>query len=563
MGRKYLKGSKRTDGDTRVVARVEGGSRPITLRTRMASDTSQATPTIYSYSLPVDTFQTPRAYEEKIGFYREVYRRDPLVGRAIDLHSELPLSKVRLSLPDGPDAETNRFVFNIYKNMCDRIRIFERLLSLTHEYNLTGDGHLFLEDDIDNLNDPFPVSMDEAQELLDVMSEEDVITQRGKVTLQIKELNFDYKGWMNAIVIPSENVRIHRFTFSDEIVAEFVPDEVMKRVIKDESVNDIKDEEQLEKVRNSIPGEIQMLVEGDDTIYLDTDPMEGSFLINMSRSLGPELTHGVSMLERCIDVLIYRDKLRQAQSAIASRNMTPKRLVWAENLSHEDVEDLRDQVDMAQETPDYSVVTNYEVHWEEIGGQDRLLELSGEYEITDKLIMYGLGITPDLLTGESTYAGNRVSLEIMNNHYLLFRELIQYVVEEKIFKPFALKKGFFIKDEFGLVKLLYPKLSFTRLAVRDAAETFEHMMALYLKGSLPVDYIYDLLNIPKEDATNKLVEDLFTPKDPKFNQMLDSVYQDIGSQLLEKTDVLNQIIEHLDLKKVSVSASSTEDSFGL
>jgi len=578
MGRLHVKNnnmSRRSslgiDGETSVVSKVKRsntsqdtsvgrtsnrGNKTSSVIKKGYGDTSFATPTIYSYNLPVDIFQTPRSYDERVTFYREVYRRDPLIGRAIDLHSELPLSKVRLSLPDGPDPVTNRYVFNFYKKMTDRIRLFENLISLTHEYNLTGDGNLFLEEDSENLTEPFPETVDEAQDLLDNLSDEQMFTEHNKFKLSIKELNPNYKGWLNAVVIPSENVRVHRFTFSDEIVAEFIPDESMKSVLRDSfdgfnldrTSHAITDTEQVEKVRDSIPDDIQELIQSGGQIYLDTDPMQGSFLINMSRNLGPELSYGVSMLERCIDVLTYRDKLRQAQSAIASRNMTPKRLVWAENLSVEDVEILRDQVDQAQETPDYSVVTNYEVHWEEIVPQDRLLDLSNEYDITDRLIMYGMGITPDILTGEGTYTGNRVGLEIMNNHYLLFREMIQFTVEEKIFKPVALKKGFFIKDEFGLIKILFPLLSFTRLAVRDAAETFEHMMSLYLKGSLPIRYIYDLLNIPYEDANKALTEDIFTPRDPKFNQLLDTAYSGIGDKIAEVTDALQKITKELGLK---------------
>ena len=53
------------------------------------------------------------------------------------------------------------------------------------------------------------------------------------------------------------------------------------------------------------------------------------------------------MLERCLRILVYRDKLRQAQTSIASRHMTPIRLVYAEDMDANDVEALREQVDLA------------------------------------------------------------------------------------------------------------------------------------------------------------------------------------------------------------------------
>jgi hypothetical protein len=41
------------------------------------------------------------------------------------------------------------------------------------------------------------------------------------------------------------------------------------------------------------------------------------------------------------------------------------RILWAD-ISGPEIENLRKQVDMALVDPDFSVITNYEVHWEEI-----------------------------------------------------------------------------------------------------------------------------------------------------------------------------------------------------
>src|SRR5581483_7416599 len=56
---------------------------------------------------------------------------------------------------------------------------------------------------------------------------------------------------------------------------------------------------------------------------------------------------GFSRTCNCLRTLYYREKLRQAQTQIASRAMTPKRIVWAEDISETDVEELREQVDLA------------------------------------------------------------------------------------------------------------------------------------------------------------------------------------------------------------------------
>jgi len=250
----------------------------------------------------------------------------------------------------------------------------------------------------------------------------------------------------------------------------------------------------------------------------------------------------------CLRTLYYREKLRQAQTSIASRAMTPKRIVWAEGLSDTDVEQLREQVDLALVDPDYSIVANYEVHWEEMGSRDRLLDLSVEYEQTERRLLTGLGVTESLMSGEALYSGDRLKLEVINNRYLLFREVLQEYVEEYLFKPVARRKGFIEKDQWGQEVVLYPKLSFTRLPLRDSQDTFDAMYNLYQKGSLSIDIILEMLNIDPSDTRLKIERDVLTVSDATFNEVLRSLYAEVGRVLAEKTDVLERIAKYLKLE---------------
>ena len=250
-------------------------------------------------------------------------------------------------------------------------------------------------------------------------------------------------------------------------------------------------------------------------------------------------------VHNCLRALVYRDKLRQAQTSIASRAMTPKRLIYAEDLDVQDVEELRDQVDLALLDPDYSIIANYQVNWEEISADSRLLNLSGEYDYSDRLLFAGLGVTESMLTGESSYSGERINIEIINNRYLLYRDTIQRYVHEKLFKPVAIRKGFYEYDEFGNKVVLYPKLSFTRLAVRDNRDTFDSLFNLYQKGSLSVDFILELMNIDPETVRERLERDLFTVNDATFNEAIRSILSDAGRGVIEQSDFTERFVEYL------------------
>jgi hypothetical protein len=136
----------------------------------------------------------------------------------------------------------------------------------------------------------------------------------------------------------------------------------------------------------------------------------------------------------------------------------------------------------------------------------------------------------------------------MNTQYLLFRELIQDYVENYLFKPVARKKGFIEYDDYGNEILLYPRLSFTRLAIRDNDQFFDAAFQLYQKGSISIDLILDILNIDPESTKEKIEKDLFTVNDSLFNEVLRNLYTSAAAPLVEKTDIVQKLAEYLKLK---------------
>lgn len=265
------------------------------------------------------------------------------------------------------------------------------------------------------------------------------------------------------------------------------------------------------------------------------------------------------IIHNCLRTLLYREKLRQAQTSIASRNMTPKRVVTGENLDEIQLEELREQVDLALMDPDFSIVTNYPVQWDEYGVNDRLLDLSNEYDITDRQLMIGLGVTLELLTGEGSYTGNRISLHVMNERFMSYRMVIQRYVENYLFKPVAIKMGFVEKDAWGYDIPIYPKLGFNRMALMDNQDVFSSLFDLYQKGSLPIDFILDLFNIDVADVEEKLKRDFATMNDANFNEVIRNALGDVGNQIAEKTDLLNRVVEHLGLRVIKTDEG---DRFG-
>jgi hypothetical protein len=299
-----------------------------------------------------------------------------------------------------------------------------------------------------------------------------------------------------------------------------------------------------------VPSEVKEKIQLEGKIPLNQDPMKGSYVIHFARKKSGYELHGRSILQRCIRTVIYREKLRQVQSTLASRNMTPKSLIIAPGIPANEVIALRAHVDEAKADPDYSVVLNYECRWDEIGSEGRLLALDGEWQHTNSDLAIGMGLSPEILVGEGMYSGNRIQLQIMETSYIQFRDLITSIIEDQIFKPIAMERGFYEMDKYGRPRWIYPKVSFSRMALRDSGDLYDMLFNLYSKGSLPVDIIYEFLSLDPEDCERKLEDALFTVKDSKFNEMLSNIYNSVGEWLMTNTDLGKRITKGLQLEQV-------------
>lgn len=503
----------------------------------------------YSPQLSTDFLEKPQNLRERRAWYRHFYNSNEFVGQAIDLHSTLPISKIKLDKPKIENQDYADYIYDFYVDMCQDMKLTSKtLIEISHEYWMLGNSFCFAED-----HDPYSDLDDTKKNAL----KEQGRSQTKKLYEKFKIIDKDpnYKGFRRLIVLPPDQVRVKKIPLSDDVIVEFLPDPETKKVLTGMAENVPMSYDprfgkpESEKIREKLPEELVDKIRMGGSIPLDTDPYSGSHVYHMSRKKCQYETLGVSILERCINTLLLHDKLRQAQQSIASRHMTPIRIVWAEELSDVNVDELREQVDMALVDPDFSIITNYQVNWEEMGSNGRLLELTSEYDHIENSLFAGLGVTREILTGEGTYTGNRITLEILNTQYLLFRELVIDYIEENLFKPVARKKGFEIEDKFGRKKLVYPKVSFSRLAIRDNDAFFDQAFNMYNKGSLSIDVILDMMNIDPVTTRKKIEADLFTVNDPSFNQLMQNLYTSLGQVFAERYNVDMKIADYLDVQE--------------
>jgi len=367
------------------------------------------------------------------------------------------------------------------------------------------------------------------------------------------EWDNDKKWWKKITVLPPEEVGIVHFPFCDFAFAEYRPEPLIRLVTAVDGGAHTESSQAvtpLEKaIYDNIPVDIVNSIQQFGSILMDTDPMTGSFVEHIARKRSPYADLGISRLERVIIPLLQKEHFKYTQLSLSSRLMTPRNKIAAPGISPDATDNLRSEIDLSMEDPDYHVVTNFDFSWDLIGAENRLIALQPEYERIEGEILAALGVTRELITGEASYGGARLTAEILNTRYLLIRDIFKNFVEKKLLLPMAIQNGWYEEGDDGEQDFYYPKLTFNRLTIRDNQEMFDALFQLYQKGSLPIKIIYEMFNLNPDEMNDLLVDDLFTARDATFNEMTRQVHTDLGTKIVEQTDIFDRMVKYCGLTK--------------
>lgn len=481
-----------------------------------ADISSAVTTDFYTPWMSTDYFELPRSFAEERRWYRWFYDQDPIVGRCIDLKTYIPLSKVTLGSPKGSNHEKNEMILAFFRNMWADLRMYEKLLWILHEYNLMGEVLVYFE------------------------------------------WSDEKNNWDKILILDPDMCEVRYLPFRDETLVYLINDDSA-----DDLVNDAHDigEDDLATSLGGLLNEIEGEEEGQTYIQLNTDPRKGSFVKYFSRKRSPyRAGPGVSVLRRVLRNLLFRDKIRQALTQITSRHMTPVRLVHAEGLSSGQLDELRDMVDYALTGPDFSIITDFEVTWTEITAEGRLFDTTAIYEQSTEELLIGLGMPKELLTNEGAYSGGRISLQMLDLEYSLIRDLMSEMIDE-IFRVTAEKNKFIEKDpDTDATILLYASLKFSRMSLRDYADMFDFFSNMVINGQLDRGTLLEMFNIDPIDVANKQKEDFLTINDNLSDELRRNLLAEVAGPLIEKTRILDKIIEGYGLERKTKSELEAENA---
>jgi len=243
-----------------------------------------------------------KTYEDRtfLVYGMATHNTDAYIGRSLELLSDLPMSKLTLSMPKHVPKKVQKEIMDLYTAQLEEINAFQLLLDILWETNMIGNVYIFHEWD-----------------------------ERRKM-------------WSRAIVLPPEEVFIFEYPFSQNARVEYRPERLMSIIKQHTTVMDsLPGADEIgvpgagdgqrgnltSEILEHIPEDIIKMVEEQDCIVMDTDPSTGSFVHHIARRKSPYLDLGASALERVLVPMLQKEHYRYTQLSLASRNMTPKNLI--------------------------------------------------------------------------------------------------------------------------------------------------------------------------------------------------------------------------------------------
>ena len=245
--------------------------RQITANTSV--DTAQTF--FYSPELTPESWLLPKSRIEVLKWVRIFFNLDPYIHEIINMHAQYPFSTFTLDCSDDKALK----VFN--KSMFHGgIDWYDLILQASLSYNKFGEAIMWGNWDA------------------------------------------ELKRWDNFTCLDPDIVEIRQDPFSKGMEVELIPTQEIKRMIRDSILKD----------RNDIPEVVIKAVQESRRIPLDAKGQPGNIygaeyeppkVFTFMRKTDPGATRGTSRIQSLFKDLIYKDKIRLAQIAIADRHHLP------------------------------------------------------------------------------------------------------------------------------------------------------------------------------------------------------------------------------------------------
>jgi hypothetical protein len=179
------------------------------------------------------------------------------------------------------------------------------------------------------------------------------------------------------------------------------------------------------------------------------------------------------------------------------------------------LESYREQFEQAEFDKNFKLFTHDGVSVERVGWNSAIVDISGDITQLIKEVYMGLMVPSVLMDGggDITYANGGVSLDVLRQRYMQFRNMMAAWLKNKIFAPIA-KLNDFYDYEDGIKKLIIPEVDWNYMTLFESMDFINVLVQLSgdqkkvsqqsLYRSLGLDYDEERRKIRKEDIAEAI-----------------------------------------------------------
>lgn len=445
-------------------------------------------PTFYQPLFQSTNLLLPRDRRERNEWCRHFYRTEPIVATALDLHTEFPIS-------DLNNVCSDPYIKKFFDYLAfEKLDIVNLLLEIGLEYWKLGDV--------------FPFGQFNESEGL----------------------------WEGFTLLNPDYVNVNASIFAKEQQIELIPDDQVTNIIAGGPSGQFGD------LYRQFPEDIVIAVKQGKNISLDS-----RLVSHIAHKASPYESWGLPLMMRCFKTLIYKDKLRQAQDAIANRHIMPLRVAKigtpGEPMpTQDDIDAFRDILAEGEDDPNFFLVYHYGLSFDYVGSTGKILPLNTEFDFIQNELMTGLGITQAMLNGDgSTYSTAQVGAEALARRYASYRLRLESWIRKKVYRPISEVQGFY-KPKNGTIatknmspreirravsnkemELIVPKLLWQQQDLTSNQTAMNFIQSLRDKGLVSMTTVLPLLSLDPETEKRNLENErgtVFDENAPKTGPLI-------------------------------------------
>lgn len=435
------------------------------------------TPEIRNPLLNLVNFYLPYDRKTLNQWIRYYDRFHPMIGNAIDMHGEFPMSDFHFT--ELKDKE----IIELFEEQKEKANMVEFCYDASREYELIGEVFAFWHFDS------------------------------------------DLGMWTDYVVLNPDLLDVQEISWGSQRkqIFSYEPPIELKQLIHTQS-------DKTQEALDNIDPVVLEAVYNNQRI-----PLDEFNVTSLIRRASPYDSRGTSIVMRALKDLLYEDKLREVQYAIADQQITPIQL-WKLGdpasgymPTAADLSAFRSILMEGAHDPLFTIVSHAAVACDLIGFTGQLLPVIPEFEFVESRLLTALYTNKAMTSGEGPglQAGAVVAMKVLQGRYQTKRDKMSRLMSRKLFGALSEHHGLYEITEAELShrirrpkkdrKLIIPGIEWNfKLDLTDETQRVNFLMQLRQASDVPLKTLADILDLDYDVMKKSLKEEEGTVFDPIY-----------------------------------------------